>query len=131
MSEPRSRTAEEVADHASTLLDDIQRASHVHGTAVNSQTPTQRDLERALDLVSRLAAQVEDLAAVVAGGTEVTSIEVLEPEALDWHGHLLAARQHLRAVILDGSNPEDIVEVTHTPLAAIERIFQAIEDGEV
>lgn len=61
---PRTRTAEQVADHAGILQEDAQQlAGLIRHTSGGSTTD---DLARVADLVERLAAQVEDLAAVVA-----------------------------------------------------------------
>lgn len=56
MSEPRTRTAVEVADHASILLDEAQR---------RYRNPTAWTETFLLDAVERLCAQVEDLSAEV------------------------------------------------------------------
>lgn len=137
MSEPRTRTAEEVADHAASLLDDVQ---HVHragaqlaGSTVDRDLLSQSQLT--LALVERLAAQVEDLAAVVAWPQDYEpehpeqTVEIVEPGDLDWHGHLLAALQHLDAVLND--SPDDIQASVKRPWTNLSRLLQAISDGEV
>lgn len=56
MTEPRTRTAAEVADHASALLDEIDRPIY--------------SAFKISDVIQRLASQVEDLAAVVTDHEE-------------------------------------------------------------
>lgn len=71
MSEPRTRTAAEVADHAAALVDDARTLSddivarYGNGTRTNAQ--------RLAELVERLAAQVEDLAAVADTSKRTTA----------------------------------------------------------
>lgn len=128
MSEPRTRSAAEVADHAS----DVQVEAEAINNGIHGDSSPVGLASLALSLIERLAAQVEDLAAVVAGETETTTVEILEPGELDWHGHLLAARQHLDAVIQDAINtPEDVGYIANAARAQIIRLVQAIEDGEV
>lgn len=76
------------------------------------------------EVLDRLTAAVE-----AAPSEQVTGIEILEPAALDWHGHLLAAVQHLEAVLND--SPDDITASVKRPWAALTRLLQAISDGEV
>lgn len=58
MSEPRTRTAAEVADHAADVLTDVQRLAEDDAMA--------GDVRVLASIVERLAAQVEDLASRVA-----------------------------------------------------------------
>ena len=66
MTEPRTRTAIEVADHASSI---VEEAEKIHSSgAYTTKAATVGQYHTALRLLERLAAQVEDLAAVVAAG---------------------------------------------------------------
>lgn len=78
--EPRTRSAADVADHASLLLDEVQSSGTSCPTCGHPRTGKHPDgpygrcddcepevnLPWALGVIERLAAQVEDLAAVVA-----------------------------------------------------------------
>lgn len=68
MTEPRNRTAAEVADHAGILQEDAQQLAGLIRYA--APVDPKEDLARVADLVERLAAQVEDIAAVDAGVNE-------------------------------------------------------------
>lgn len=68
MSEPRHRTPAEIADHASDVVREANEWSESARRAIGISDPVTaltRTLQVA-NLVERLAAQVEDLAAVVA-----------------------------------------------------------------
>jgi hypothetical protein len=66
MSEPRTRTAAEVADHAAVVLDDASALTAVLRPPGGQPHPTRIQVRFIVSLIERLAAQVEDLAAVVA-----------------------------------------------------------------
>lgn len=84
---PRQRSASTVADDAAQLVADAQRVAGQVGR-YGSRPATRGDVRRVADLVERLGAQLEDLAAVVASPL---------PELID----------KLRLQVPDGTDPED------------------------
>jgi hypothetical protein len=70
MPEPRTRTAAEVADHAAVVLDDAAALTEVLRQPGVQPHPTRIQVRFTASLIERLAAQVEDLASVVADVTD-------------------------------------------------------------
>lgn len=80
MTEPRTRTAAEVADHAAAAQADAHKVYDVTGGYASALAKT-CDVHRLAGVVKRLAAQVEDLAAVVDGVVETLEIQA-DPNTL-------------------------------------------------